>query len=152
MDIRFSDYKVGAIRRYLTRVFSDAGISTALSDASDLIGHVLELDYAGIVAAANTVLTSDELNNLEGLAGRRLSGEPVDNILGLRQFFGFNFRVNSHVLSPRADTECLVEKALALVTNISKPRILDLGTGSGAVAISLAKMKAGAEIQAGYIP
>lgn len=152
MDIRFSDYKVGAIRRYLTRVFSDAGISTALSDASDLIGHVLELDYAGIVAAANTVLTSDELNNLEGLAGRRLSGEPVDNILGLRHFFGFNFRVNAHVLSPRADTECLVEKALALVTNISKPRILDLGTGSGAVAISLAKMKAGAEIQAGYIP
>jgi release factor glutamine methyltransferase len=72
------------------------------------------------------------------LVQRRLSGEPAAYITGCREFYGLDFSVNRHVLIPRPESELLVEKALELAADYQKPRIADIGTGSGAIAISLA--------------
>ncbi len=74
----------------------------------------------------------------EALAERRRHGEPIAYLLGEREFYGRTFRVDPRVLIPRPDTETVVERALALIAPLAAPRILDLGTGSGAIAVTLA--------------
>src|SRR5579862_6091560 len=79
---------------------------------------------------------------------RRRAGEPIQYIAGETEFYGLAFHVNRDVLIPRPETEHLVEKAIALVADVSRPRILDVGTGSGAIAIALAINLPAAEIMA----
>jgi release factor glutamine methyltransferase len=79
---------------------------------------------------------------------RRLAGEPVAYILGKREFYGLEFKVSADVLIPRADTETLVETALALIPPQQPCRVLDLGTGSGAIAIAIAHQRPQASITA----
>lgn len=73
------------------------------------------------------------------MLSRRLKHEPLDKILGKKEFYKFTFKVNKDVLSPRPDTEILVESALALIDKAKPCRILDLGTGSGCIILSLLK-------------
>ena len=80
------------------------------------------------------------------LVDRRVSGEPVAYITGKREFYGIEFHVNPHVLIPRPETEHLVEKALEIVSLIKYPVVADIGTGSGAIAVSLAAEVQGARI------
>lgn len=72
------------------------------------------------------------------LIERRLAGEPIQYIKGESEFYGLPFEVNRNVLIPRPETEHLVEKVLALAANFDRPRIVDVGTGSGAIAVALA--------------
>lgn len=84
-------------------------------------------------------MQEDEIEIIREYIKRRGEGEPFQYIIGKEDFYGLTFNVNSNVLIPRADTEILVEKSLNLINSIEKPTVLDIGTGSGAIAVSIAK-------------
>ncbi len=108
------------------------------SEVRLLLGHVLERSAVWLVAHDDEALDEDALLAFASLVARRGGGEPVAYLLGYREFFGRRFAVNSAVLIPRPETELLVELALARVGAGNTANILDLGTGSGCIAITLA--------------
>lgn len=131
----------GAARRALARALTAAGIDSPDLDARLLVGHALGLDHAALVAAADRPLGEDEVGLIADIGGRRLSGEPVARILGVKEFWSLPIRVNASVLVPRPDTETVVEAALDAIDRDgprTRPlRIADLGTGSGALLMAL---------------
>jgi release factor glutamine methyltransferase len=105
-------------------------------DARLLLQAVLQVDHAGIVGRPERRLSHAEGELLAQYLARRLAHEPVSKILGVRDFFGRSFDVTADVLDPRADTETLID--LALRQNLPQPpRVLDLGSGSGALICTL---------------
>lgn len=121
----------------LTAQFRAAGIDSADIDARLLLMHGMGLTRAGLIASAQDVLSPDAAELIQGLAARRIKGEPVDNILAYREFYGRRFKVTQDVLSPRPETEMLVEAALEIFKTKPTANMLDLGTGSGAIIISV---------------
>jgi len=128
--------------------FMSAGISANLAtlDAEVLARQVLGWDRARFLTDRNEKATSVFLLQYEPLVARRERREPVSYILGLREFWGLPFEVGPDVLIPRQETEFIVEETLALVGKDSHPVIVDVGTGSGCIAISLAREIPGARI------
>lgn len=108
------------------------------SEARLLLGQVLERSATWLITHDDQVLDEDELLAFASLVARRAGGEPVAYLIGFREFFGREFAVSPAVLIPRPETELLVESALAGVGTGATARILDLGTGSGCIAITLA--------------
>lgn len=107
-------------------------------DARLLLAHVCGLSHAQLITADQRALSPDEHQQLKRLVQRRCNGEPLAYVLGEAGFLGRLFKVSPAVLVPRPETEELVERALKGLNGISRPRVLDLGTGSGAIAISVA--------------
>lgn len=105
-------------------------------DAQVLIAHALRVDRVWLIAHDRDPLTHRQVEVIQDLIGQRANGVPVAQILGEREFYGRAFKITPAVLIPRADTELLVEAALARMH--PRARILDLGVGSGCIAISLA--------------
>jgi release factor glutamine methyltransferase len=102
-------------------------------DARLLLQHATGLSHAELIAADNLVVDAYVVLAFEALVARRAAYEPVSRILGMREFYGRNFRVTPDVLDPRADTETIIDSSLKF-----KPRrILDLGTGSGILAVTI---------------
>jgi release factor glutamine methyltransferase len=132
---------VADTRRALTGAFAEAGIDAPELDARLLVGHALGLDHAGLVTAADRSLSEDEINLVADGTARRLAGEPVARILGVKEFWGLPIRLNASVLVPRPDTETVVEAALDALDReglrTRALRIADLGTGSGALLLAL---------------
>ena len=110
-----------------------ADVPDAATDARLLMQHVLSCDHAGLILAGERSLTDAERAAFEALLSRRLAHEPVSKILGEREFYGRLFHVTADVLDPRADTETLIEVALEQPAR----RVLDLGSGSGALIVTL---------------
>jgi release factor glutamine methyltransferase len=131
------------IRRVLTWATDDLkkrASSSPRLDAELLLGKVLGIDRIGLLVDADRPLGKQELARYRELHQRRRAGEPVAYLLGVREFYGRPFRVDRRVLIPRPDTETLVEVALARTRHLSlSARVLDLCTGSGCVALSLAR-------------
>lgn len=94
------------------------------------------------------MLTPEQALTFEAMVSRRAAGEPVAYIVGSREFYGHEFRVTPDVLIPRPETELLVERALTYAAGRPGPRVLDLGTGSGCIAVTLALELAGAHVVA----
>lgn len=109
-----------------------------LMDARVLLRHVLQCPAARLVAWPEQRLEAADWAAYRGLVERRAAGEPVAYLTGAREFYGREFRVTPAVLIPRPDTELLVELALAHFAGRRGVRLLDLGTGSGALAVTLA--------------
>lgn len=107
-------------------------------DIRVLLGHALGVNRAWLIAHEHDALPPVALASYEKLLARRLAGEPAAYLLGEREFFGRRFRVTPDVLIPRPETELLVELALEKLAPGKPARILDLGTGSGCIAITLA--------------
>jgi release factor glutamine methyltransferase len=107
-------------------------------EAQILIARALNVDRAWLIAHDRDALSVAQQDAIESLIARRANGEPVAYMLSEREFFGFSFKVSPDVLIPRPDTELLVEAALQQLPENIPCRILDLGTGSGAIAITLA--------------
>jgi release factor glutamine methyltransferase len=115
----------------------------ARRDAETLLLHVLRREnpatnHAWLIAHQDECLSSEAAARLRALVKRRRAGEPIQYITGETEFCGLPFHVNRNVLIPRLETEHPVEKAIALAAGLVRPRILDVGTGSGAIAIALA--------------
>lgn len=110
-----------------------------------LMEHALDVSRAWLIAHELDLLDNGQIERHEALLRRRLHGEPIAYITGVREFYGRNFCVTPDVLIPRPETELLVELALARADR-DVHRILDLGTGSGCIAISLALENPRAEV------
>lgn len=113
-----------------------AGINEK-SETDWLIATVLGKNRAEIKLVAS--VSEKQYQDISKAAARRAKGESLDNIFGFTEFYGLRFDVNKKVLTPRMETELLVEQVLKVAKNISQPKILDLGTGSGAIAVTVAK-------------
>jgi release factor glutamine methyltransferase len=117
-------------------------------DARILLAHVLGWNRAQLITRADQPLGADFVASYLALEARRAAGEPVAQIVGAREFFGLSFTVTPAVLIPRPETELLVETALETLDGMTSPAVLDLGTGSGAVAVALAAARPDARIWA----
>jgi release factor glutamine methyltransferase len=128
-------------RRLLTARFEAAGIDHATLDARMLIGAVLQLDLTGLIAQGPRRLTVDDTARLDAFARRRVAGEPIARIRGMKEFWGLPLKLSADVLVPRPDTETVVEAALEILRAEGRTRaplrIADLGTGSGAILLAL---------------
>lgn len=144
------------VRRALqaaTAILSHAGSESARLDAELLLAGVVGLDGSRLYLHHESPLDARAEELFSALLSRRVGGEPVAYITGRREFWSLDFLVTPAVLVPRPETEMLVEIAAGLFAAESqssnlKLKVLDLGTGSGAIAVSLAKEIAGAEIWA----
>jgi release factor glutamine methyltransferase len=116
-----------------------AGIDRPRTNAELLLGAVLNKSKADLYLDKDQILTSDEIEKFNQYVKERISHRPVQYIIGTIEFFGLEFKVDERVLIPRSETETLVEVVIEHFEKKEKPKIIDLGTGSGAIAISLAK-------------
>jgi release factor glutamine methyltransferase len=112
-----------------------------------LLCHATGLTRVQLITQGDRPLAPDEAARLDDLVARRLRGEPIAYIVGRREFFGLDFQVGPAVLIPRPDTELIVELALERLPQQS-PRLLDMGTGSGAIAVAVAHTRPDAAVTA----
>jgi release factor glutamine methyltransferase len=132
---------VAGAQRLLAGAFGHCGIDSAPADARALLGAALRLTRAQLLAQSGRLLEPREIAAVAALASRRMKREPVSRILGRKEFWSLTFDVTPDVLVPRPDTETVVEAALDHVDRAAlrrKPlRILDIGTGTGALILAL---------------
>lgn len=125
--------------RWSTAFFEKHGIETPRLDTEILVGHTLGLSRLQLLTEFDRVLTPDELADYKQLVLRRARRrEPVAYLLGHREFWSLDLEVSPAVLVPRPETERLVELALERLAGRPSPRIADVGTGSGAIALAVA--------------
>lgn len=130
-----------------------------LSEVSDtpkldielLASFVLKKDRAYLYTHPEITLTKEQIKTLDALLKERQKGKPIAYLLGYKSFWTLNLKVSEAVLIPRAETEILVEHALTFLRDKIRPIVFDLGTGSGAIALSIAKERPDARIYASDI-
>ena len=134
---------------WTTQRFTEAGIAAARLEAQLLLAHVLGCTRMQLYTGFDKPLADAELASYRGLIKRRLGGEPVSYLVGETEFWGLPFHVEPSVLVPRPDTETVIEVARAVRPDRAAPcRILDLCTGSGVIAVSLAREYPAAQVVA----
>jgi release factor glutamine methyltransferase len=128
------------VREALDRVarrLLDAGIENGRREAEWIVGHVLDLSRSGLYADADRELTEAEAGRTEELFARRESREPLAYVLGEWGFRRLALKTDARALVPRPETEVVVERVLALLDGVEAPSVLDIGVGSGAIALSV---------------
>ena len=128
---------LSALQAAARRRFAEAGIASAALDARLLMQQAAGLDAAQLIASGSSNADPVIEARFAELVQRRLAREPVSKILGVREFYGRPFKVSEAVLDPRPDSEALVDLCLGLLPAQSDVRILDLGTGSGILLLTL---------------
>lgn len=143
-----ADPPVSHLIHAITKSFLGAGILSPQAEAEWLLAGILQTNRSGLYQQAEQRLSSAQKQMLVEYHSHRLQHEPLQYILGNCEFFGYTFRVSPAVLIPRPETELLVEKVVALLQSKKKATIIDLGTGSGCIAITLARELPTAQITA----
>ena len=151
MSRRDDTWTVGAVLAWTRDLFAERGADSPRLDAEVLVAHALGLSRVDLYTQHERPLVAGERERLRMLVRRRANGEPVAYLTGEREFWSLSFRVDERVLVPRPETEVLVEECLAPFrpsaegeSPVRPARVADVGTGSGAVAIVLAKELPGA--------
>ena len=116
---------------------------TARLDAQVLLTHILQCNTAHLLAWPEKTLNEEQLTNFQQLIQQRQQGLPVAHLTGLREFWSLNFSVNNSTLIPRPETETLIEFILDKFSDRERIKLLDMGTGTGAIAITIATEKPG---------
>ncbi len=134
---------VGFLLRQLTARFARAGIDTPALDAQVILAHVLRVNRAWLLAHPEAEVPGGLGRTVEGWARMREERRPLAYILKRREFYGLDFVVDERVLMPRPETEMLVDRALDVIGGWHEahgiwPRVADIGTGSGAIAVTVA--------------
>ena len=145
-------WTIGSMVKWATDDFRARGIESPRLDAELIVAHTLKIDRMRVILDAERPLEGSELTQLRDLVKRRRAYEPIAYLRGEREFYGLKFRVDKRVLVPRPDTETLVDAALARSSHLSMSmRQLDLCTGSGCVAIAMARQRPTAQVFASDI-
>ena len=130
------------------QIFITNKIEEASLESEILLRYTLDMDRAGLYSGLDREISDDEKDIFWNLVHRRVSGEPTAYITGHREFYGLDFYIDHRVLIPRPETELLVEKTLELAQTRIMAAVADIGTGCGAIAISLARQLPGLKIYA----
>src|SRR5262245_50880136 len=118
-------------------ILERAGIETAALDARLLLQQAATLSHEDLIVEPSRLLSDEHGQAFRSMITRRSTREPVSRIVGSREFYGRSFRITPAVLDPRPDTETLVDAALSMLAVDEPSLILDLGTGSGAIIVTL---------------
>jgi release factor glutamine methyltransferase len=133
---------VGRAMLAASRRLREAGVDSPQLDSALLMGHVLGVSKTRLYAHPDHKMTAGEIAAFEALVGRRMRREPIAYLIGYRSFYGLDVTVDPRVLIPRPETEMLVERALVWIQTLARggrtPKVADVGTGSGAIAVALA--------------
>jgi len=123
------------------QALKEKNITNARLNAELLLAYTLNTERINLYLDFDKPLSEPELSRFKTLLKRRLANEPLQYILGTTEFYGLKFDVNNCVLIPRQETEILVEHAIDVIKqmNITMPRVLEIGTGSGCISVSIAK-------------
>jgi release factor glutamine methyltransferase len=143
-----SRWTVLELLKTVTQYLDEKAVESSRLDAELLLAHVLKMDRVGLYCAFDRPLQNDEVDVFRGFIKRRAKGEPVAYLLGEKEFYSLVFSVDPRVLIPRPETEHLVDRALEILAPGEKLRVLDIGTGSGAIAVAVAINRVDAQITA----
>ncbi|MFL5322346.1 MAG: N5-glutamine methyltransferase family protein, partial [Myxococcaceae bacterium] len=139
------------IRRVLSWTsghFEKKSIDAPRLTSEILLAHVLQITRVKLYVDLDRPLTKDELSTYRALIARRLNGEPTQYLVGFKEFYGRKFNVDARVLIPRPETELLVEAVLQKLPKDAPCRVLDLCTGSGCIAVTIAAEREQASVWA----
>lgn len=139
MTDRKEVWTIGKILNWTKQYFEEKGVDSPRLDAEVLLSHILKCDRIHLYVNFDRPLVGEELSSFRQMVKARAQRMPVAYILGEKEFMGHSFRVTPDVLIPRPDTEILVEEAIRLLSQKDSPRIVDIGTGSGAILLSVLK-------------
>lgn len=132
-----SEITIHQARIEATSMLCEADIDTAALDARVLMAHVLGVSRTGLLVRNPELIQADDLHDYRGLIEERSTGVPVAYLIGHREFMGMSFSTAPDVLVPRPDTEPLIEWGLTWLSSHPESTVVDIGTGSGAIAISI---------------
>lgn len=122
------------------KAFEQAGVDSPRLSAQVLLAHVLQIDRIEMLLNMQAVVTRDSLESMRSLATRRILGEPVAYLVGKKEFYGLEFQVGPEVLIPRPETELMIDHLLSTYGRSEPRRVVDIGTGSGALAVTCARL------------
>ena len=144
-------WTIGNLLKWTTGYLQSKGCESARLEAQLLLAHALGCSRTALYTRFDEEPPENERTRFRALVQSRIKGQPVAYLLERKEFFSLEFEVNPAVLVPRPDTEWLVTECLALAKAMEAPRLLDVGTGSGCVAIALAGRHKGAAVVASDI-
>ena len=143
-------WTIGKLIKWTTAYLSEKGIDTPRLDGEILLAHILKTDRTHLYMNLDQPLNVNELAFFRELVKRRAKREPIQYITGRQEFWSLEFKVSPKILIPRPDTELLVEEGVRELSKTfpetARPEVLDIGTGSGALAAALAKELTGAKV------
>lgn len=134
------------VRQRSIEALKCGGVDSARICVDWLIEEVLESSLAEVVSDPDREVSEAAVEAINRGVARRLAGEPIQYIVGWTDFFGLRILVNPNVLIPRPETEVVVEVALELMTDATAPRVLDVGSGSGCIALAIASARGFAQV------
>lgn len=145
MDKAKDIWTIGAILKWTGQYFQEKGVDNPRLDAEVLLSHILGKDRLYLYVHFDQPLAKEELKAFREMVKKRAARMSVAYIVGRKEFMGLDFIVSPAVLVPRPDTEILVEAVSNRLRDATAPKILDIGTGSGAILVSLLKVLSNAK-------